>query len=141
MSHYLIVLAFERHRDRFAPLRLMPNWRSLSNTLLLGYESGILLTCPSHRILLAFATVRMLRSSYSSAPATCSGGCVAQTRSEHLQPPLAWSKSRVRRGSPAESLCDISHSSFGLEGYWLSTDGEYHSINNSPTQSVSEFRY
>ena len=45
----------------------MPNWGSLSNTFLVGHESGILMTCPSHRILPAFATVRMLGSPYLSS--------------------------------------------------------------------------
>ena len=49
------------HRVRCAPLRLMPNWGSLSNTFLVGHESGILMTCPSHR------TLKMLGSPYSSA--------------------------------------------------------------------------
>ena len=39
------------HRGRCAPLRLMPNWGSLSNTLFGGHESGILMTFPSHRIM------------------------------------------------------------------------------------------
>ena len=55
------------HQVRCAPTRLMPNWGSLSNTFLLEHESGILMTCPSHHILPAFATVRMLGSPYSSA--------------------------------------------------------------------------
>ena len=50
------------NRVRCASLRLMPNWGSLSNTFLVGHESGILMTCPSHRILRAFSTVRMLGS-------------------------------------------------------------------------------
>ena len=58
------------HRVRCAPLRLMPNWGSLSNTFLVGHESG-LKTCPSHLSLAislpAFATVRLLGPPYSSA--------------------------------------------------------------------------
>ena len=42
------------------PLRLVSNWGSLSNIFLVGHESGIIITRSSHRILPAFATVRML---------------------------------------------------------------------------------
>ena len=61
------LFTWSSHPVRCAPLRPMPNWGSLSNTFLVGHESGILMTCPSHRILPAFTTVRMLGSPYSSA--------------------------------------------------------------------------
>ena len=35
------------HRVCCAPLRHMPKWGSLSNTFLVGHESGILMTCPA----------------------------------------------------------------------------------------------
>ena len=55
------------HRVRCAPLRLMPNWGSLSNTFLVGHEFSILITCLNHHILPAFVTFRMLGLQYSAA--------------------------------------------------------------------------
>lgn len=47
-------------------MRLMPNCRSLSNAFLVGHESGNLIAYPFHRILPAYATVRLPGSPYSS---------------------------------------------------------------------------
>uniref|UniRef100_A0A0E4G8C4 Uncharacterized protein n=1 Tax=Anopheles gambiae TaxID=7165 RepID=A0A0E4G8C4_ANOGA len=69
-----------------------------------------------------------------------SGGCVAQTRPERLHSPLGWSKTRVHRGPPGESMCDISHISCGLKVFRNSAVDEAHSMHDSPAPCVYGFR-
>uniref|UniRef100_A0A4Y0BIH0 Uncharacterized protein n=1 Tax=Anopheles funestus TaxID=62324 RepID=A0A4Y0BIH0_ANOFN len=56
----------QSQRARCAPLRIVPNG-SLTSTFLVGHESGILITCPSHLILPALITVRISAPPNSSA--------------------------------------------------------------------------
>uniref|UniRef100_A0A0E4C728 Uncharacterized protein n=1 Tax=Anopheles gambiae TaxID=7165 RepID=A0A0E4C728_ANOGA len=80
----------------------MPNWASLSSTFLVGHESGILMTCPSHRILPAFSTVRMLGFPHSPAilllHAICSNTPPKMVRSmRHSHTPRAFASSARMR--------------------------------------------
>ena len=96
MSHF----TWSSHQVHCAPLG---NWESLSNTFLVGHKSSILKTCPSHRILSVFATVRMLGSPYSSASswfilflhAPCSNTPPKMVRTMRLRISLLMSLSEV----------------------------------------------
>ena len=107
-----------------APLRLMPNWGLLSNTFLVEHESDILMTCPSHGILPAFATVRMLGPPYSSSSswfilllhAPCSNTppkTVRSLRRSNMSRAFAFFARVVHDSCP----------SWGLEDFWIAYQG------------------
>ena len=92
--------------------------------------SGILTTCPSHHMIRAFTTIRMLGSSYSSA-SSCfilllqtpssntpsklvRGMCCSNT------PRAFASSARKVQDSCDIAISDISHISCGLEVFWIS---------------------
>ena len=93
------------------------------------------MTCPSHRILPAFApsgclvrrTAQQARGlSFSSTihartqRQRWSGVCVAQTRPKRLHPQLEWSKTHVHRGPLGESMCyTVSPKSIRLAEYFV----------------------
>ena len=118
---------------------LMPNWGSLSNTFLVGHEYGILMTCPSlrHRHDARY-TVQLSKLVVHPSPPRSMLEHIAKDSPEDALlkhgASLGWSRIRVRRGPPGESIYDIPHISCGIEVFWISAVGEAHSMHDSPAQ-------
>ena len=98
------------HRVRCAPLRLIPNWRSLSNTFLVRHPHEM--PQPLYPASLCYRqdarfAVQLSKLVVQPSPLRSmlqhrqrwSRGCVAQTCPERLHPPLGWSRTCCRKGS------------------------------------------